>query len=70
MYVDFLATVSEETTGFGTLDQVAELEELIKGHDAVLKQYMAKAANKSINDAENKNIAKLQEECQFYGRPL
>lgn len=39
LYVDFLATVSEESSGASTLDQVAELEDLVSSHNACLKEH-------------------------------
>ena len=39
LYVDFLATVSEESSGSSTLDQVAELEELVSRQATCLKEH-------------------------------
>ena len=47
LYVDFLATVSEESSGASTLDQVAELEELVSRQAVSLKEH-AMAPNVTI----------------------
>ena len=41
LYVDFMAAVSEESSGASTLDQVAELEDLVTGQNSNLKAHGA-----------------------------
>ena len=41
LFVDFLATVSEDSSGASTLDQVAELEGLVSSHNACLQEHAA-----------------------------
>ena len=56
LYVDFLATVCEESSGLAALDQVAEMEELISGHDAVIKKFALSAVNKTLADQPRNNM--------------
>ena len=58
LYVDFLATIVEDTTGLAALDQVAEMEELISGHDEALKQFTLKTM--STTDSARSNMESIK----------
>ena len=58
LYVDFLATITEETSGLPALDQVAELEELIAGHAKGLRDYAYKA-NKAVAISGPSNLSEV-----------
>ena len=58
LYVDFLATIVEDTKGLAALDQVAEMEELISGHDEALKQFTLKTM--STTDSARSNMESIK----------
>jgi len=58
LYVDFLATISDEASGLQALDQVAELEELISGHDGALKEY-ARGHKNNLPHLNQKNMKEV-----------
>ena len=61
LFVDFLSTISVESTGLEALDQVAELENLVTAHVHTLKGH--KSSNSIVKDVRYTQLLNALIQC-------